>query len=268
MRKLQTLIVAGLAAIVFTGCASTGKVTKIKETEEKVIDVMLTKPSFHTRKRLTYLIAWNRIPVGKITAESGDIINYKGRDVYTLKVVTESNKFLSKIYRVEDTYTSYVDTQTISSRRYEANRKEGRYDKHVIVEYDFDNMEAIYYSILDGSIKRCSIEENVQDPVSAMCYFMTTPVKLGDELKLTINLNEKNYKMFGKIESVDVVKLRKLGSFPAFKLRPYAELKGERVKKGRAWGYFSADKNRYPIYGVVLIPFGRVTATLVSVEDF
>lgn len=260
-----------MAAFVFTGCASTGKVTEIKTTgdisEEKVIDDMLAKPSFHTRKRLTYLMAWNGIPVGKITAESGDITKYRGRDVYAMKVVTESNKFLSKIYRVEDTYTSYVDTQTMSSLRYEANRREGTYRKHVIVEYDFDKMEAIYTSLTNGSVKRCSIEENVQDPVSASCYFMTLPVKPGDKVDITINLNEKNYKMYGKIEDVGIVKLHRLGSFPAFRVRPYAELKGERVEKGKAWMYFSADKDRYPLYGVVLIPFGRVTATLVSIED-
>ena len=76
---------------------------------------------------------------------------------------------------------------------------------------------------------------------------MTLPVKPGDKLNLTINLNEKNYKLFGKIEDVDAVKLHKFGSIPAFKIQPYAELDGKRVKKGIAWMYFSADKNRYPL---------------------
>lgn len=255
----------------FVGCANTGKVVKLKSvenvSEDKVIEEMSSKPVFHVRKRLIYLIAWNRIPVGRIIAESGDIISYRGREAYSMKVVTESNKFLSKIYRVEDTYLSYVDTETMSSLRYETDRHEGTYEKRHIVEYDFDNMEATYYSLLDGSVKKCPIEKNVQDPLSAVCYFMTLPVKPGDSLELTINLNEKNYKMFGKIEDVGAVKLHKFGLIPAFKIQPYAELYGERVKKGRAWLYFSADKNRYPLYGVVLIPFGRVTATLVSIED-
>ena len=260
-----------LSALMLAGCANTGKVVKLKSvenvSEEKVIEEMSSRPVFHVRKRLIYLIAWNRIPVGRIIAESGDIITYRGREAYSMKVVTESNKFLSKIYRVENTYLSYVDTETISSLRYETDRSEGSYKKRHIVEYDFDNMEAIYYSLLNGSVKRCSIEKNVQDPVSAVCYFMTLPVKPGDSFKLTVNLNEKNYKMVCKIEDVGAVKLHKFGSIPAFKLLAHAELYGERYKKGSAWMYFSADKNRYPLYGVVLIPFGRVTATLVSIED-
>ncbi|MFH1552479.1 MAG: DUF3108 domain-containing protein [Candidatus Omnitrophota bacterium] len=271
MRKLQAIIVSFLMVINSLGCANTGSIKALTAdkgiSEEKVLSSITTRVPFHIGKRLTYLMAWNNIPVGRIIASSGEIKKYKGRDVYVMKLVTESNRFLSKIYRVEDTYTSFIDTETMTSRRYEADRKEGNYSKHVIVEYDFDEMIATYTSLTDGSVKTCPIEKNVQDPVSAICYFMTLPVKVGEKISITINLNEKNYQLFGKIEKLDVVKLPRMGSFPAFKIRPYAELKGERVKKGKAWMYVAADESRYPLYGVVLIPFGRVTATLRSVED-
>jgi hypothetical protein len=271
MGKLQAIVISLFMIFSVTGCANTGTIKTLKSasdiSEEKVLDSMLARPRFHVRKRLTYLIAWNNIPVGIIRAESGNIKEYQGRDVYVMTVVTESNKFLSKIYRVEDTYTSFIDVRTMTSRRYEADRKEGNYRKHVIVEYDFEKMEAVYTSLTDGSVKRCPIEENVQDPLSAVCYFMVLPVEPGEKIDITVNLNEKNYRLFGKIEDVNAVKLPRLGTFPAFKVRPYAELGKERVKKGRAWAYFAADKNRYPLYGVVLIPFGRVTATLRSAED-
>jgi hypothetical protein len=259
------------AMLFLSGCAGTGMIKPIdtvrEDPEEQAIEDMPRAKKFHTRKRLTYAIAWNRIPVGSITAESGDIISYRGRDVYVLKLVTESNKFLSKIYRVEDTYTSYVDTVTMTSMRYEADRHEGSYTKHVIVEYDFEKMEATYYSLTDGSVKTCSIEKNVQDPVSAVCYFMTLPVKPGDMVEVTVNLNEKNYKLYSKIGEVEAIKLPRLGIWAGFKVSPYVELAGKEVRKGKAWIYAGADQNRYPLFGVVLIPFGRVTATLVSVED-
>lgn len=253
------------------GCAGTGTVKSIKSvkdiSEEEVLSSISVKPRFPVGKRLTYLMAWNGIPVGTVTAESGEVIDYRGYDVHVMTVVTESNRFLSKIYRVEDKYTSYVDARTITSRRYEADRKEGNYRKHVIVEYDFDKKEATYTNLTDGSVKRCPIEADVQDPVSAICYFMTMPVTPGEKLRIVINLNEKNYQLFGKVGRIEVVALSHMGMYPAFKIRPYAELGGKRVRKGRAWMYFGADKDRYPLYGVVLIPFGKVTATLKSVEN-
>ena len=254
-----------------SGCANTGKVSSLKKltgtSREEVAQSMSIKPPFQAGKRFTYLMAWNGIPIGSVVAEIGDIINYRGRDVYVLTLITRSNKFLSKIYNVEDKFTSYLDVETITSRRYEADRKEGTYRKHVIVEYDFARNEAIYTNLTDGSVKRCSIEKNVQDPLSAMCYFMAMPVELGDQISITVNLNEKNYKLYGKVESVNLIELPKLGSFPAFMIRPYAVLNNKRFKKGRGWMYFMVDEKRYPLYGVVLIPFGKVTSTLHKIED-
>ena len=271
MRKIQSTIICVIVTMLASGCASTAKIrpiSSVKElTEQQVVSSMAEKPRFYTHKRLTYVMAWNGIPVGRIMAESGDIIDYEGYKVYTLKLVTESNKFLSKIYRVEDTYTSYIDTTTMTSRFYEADRKEGNYRKHLVVKYDFQKNEAIYTNLTDGSVKTCSIKKIVQDPLSSICYFMTLPLKPGEEVNFYVNLNEKNYDLSGKVETIDVIKIPRLGNFPAFKIRPYVTLEGAEVKKGRAWLYFAAEGNRYPLFGVVRIPFGRVTATLVSIED-
>lgn len=222
---------------------------------------------FHVRKRLVFNLAWNGIPVGSVTAESGDISVYAGREIYTLKLVTESNKFLSSIYRVEDTYISYIDKETMSSLRYEANRKEGRYRKHVIVEYDFNKMEAVYTSITDGSVKTCSIYKDPQDPVSAICFFLTLPIISGQKVDIIVNLNEKNYMVAVTAGDVKRISVPALGMVESLKVTPKTTLEGVEVKKGKAWAYISTDENRYPVYGVVRIPFGIVTATLVKVEQ-
>lgn len=270
MRKIQVLTLI-LCFIFLAGCANVGSVKKLSScktiSKEEAAGRIKERPRFFTRKRFVYSIAWNSIPVGRVIAESNNIIKYEGRDVYTVSVLTESNKFLSKIYRVEDYYLSYVDAETMTSRRYEADRKEGHYRKHMIVKYDLQRMEAIYSSLTDGSVKRWPIEKNVHDPVSTICYFMTLPITPGEQLHITVNVNEKNYELSGRVGEIELVKLAKMGSFPAFMIRPYAELNKKRFEKGKAWMYFSADKNRYPLFGVVQIPFGRVTATLKSVEN-
>ena len=271
MKKIQPAIFILCLATGLCGCAGTGRVVPINRardiSKEQALESIATPPRRYTRRKFTFLMAWNNIPVGKITATAGDRKEYLGREVFVMRLVTESNAFLSKIYRVEDTYTSYVDVETNASLRYEADRKEGNYRKHVVVEYDAAAGEATYTSLTDGSVKKCKIENNVQDPLSAMSYFMTLPIEPGREVTLTVNLNEKNYHLLGVIEGIEAVKLRGFDALPAFKVRPRFELKGEKVEKGKAWLYFSADSNRYPLYGVVLIPFGRVTATLRSVEE-
>lgn len=236
-------------------------------TSEDAKREMNVKRPLMVRKRLIYRIAWNGIPVGRIIGETQDIIDYRGRKVYVATLKTESNVFLSMIYRVADTYLSYVDVEDMSSRRYEADRKEGRYRKHVVVEYDFDSKEAIYTNHTDGSVKRCSITEPVHDPVSAMCYFMTLPVKQGDKVHVTINLNEKNYELYSIVEDLGLVKLPRLGEYSAFRIKLHAFLNGKEYRKGNAWMYFATGEKRLPLYGEVKIRFGKITATLCREED-
>ncbi|HNX91276.1 MAG TPA: DUF3108 domain-containing protein [Candidatus Omnitrophota bacterium] len=218
-------------------------------------------------KRLIYIVAWNGIPVGRVIAEILPAIEYEGRMVRVLKVRTESNEFLSRIYRVDDVYLSYFDEEKLISRYYEADRKEGFYRKHVVVTYDMKSLRARYHNHTDGSVKYCDIKEKVQDPLSVIYYFMNIPVKLDDNINVTINLNEKNYELFGKIESVDILTLPKIGDISAYKVRPYAVLNGQRYRRGYAYIYFSVGKERYPVYCVAWIPFGKVTGTLLSVEE-
>ena len=271
MKNVQKFIMVILfTSTILSGCAFTGKVKPINSgqiVQDEVLMKVAHESKVPYKKRFTFSMAWNGIPVGSIVAEIPEIIEYKGKQAYLVKLVTRSNKFLSKIYRVEDAYISYVDVEKIHSLRYEADRHEGRYNKHVIVEYDFNKLEATYYNLLDGSVKNCSIEREVQDPLSAVCYFMTLPVKIGERIDITINLNEKNFNVFVQVENFDNINLSRLGEFPAYKMRPHVELNGEKYEKGRAWIYVSADDNRYPLYGVVRIPFGKVTATLKSVEE-
>ena len=270
MKKAYILFVICLC-FGFYGCANIGKIKTINKSDtilkEKVVKAMDVRSKFKVNTRFTYLMAWNGIGVGRIIGESQGIITYKGKEAYVFSITTESNEFLSKIYRVEDTYTSYIDVETMTSLRYEANRKEGAYRKHVVVEYDFDKMEAEYTNLTDGSVKKCKIMDNVQDPVSAICYFMTIPISFGEKVSLIVNLNEKNYKVFGSPEEIKIISIKNMGEYPSFRIRPYIELKNEELKKGKAWIYFSADENRYPLYGVVKIPFGKVTATLNRIEN-
>lgn len=269
--KNTTLLILGLSFSFLAGCASTGRVVSIQDVEDVSVKTvkqeMAQKTEFYTNKRFTYLMAWNGVPVGQIVAESGQMIKYRGRDCYRVSVTTESNKFLSKIYRVEDVYISYIDSSNMSSMRFEADRREGTYRKHLIVEYDFKKLEAINMNLTDGSVKRSPIMKDVQDPVSAICRFMTLSLDPDETIKMIVNLNEKNYELYGDITELDVISLPELGEIPAFKLLPYARLEDKDVKKGRGWMYFGSGKRRYPLYGRVWIPFGRVTATLRKIED-
>ena len=141
MLRTQFLILIVAASLCFASPAGAGGVEQVRrndvKTKEEVTAALAVKRDFIVNERLVFKIAWNGIPVGSVTAESKPGGEYKGYKVYDVRVRTDSNKFLSAVYRVEDLYISFVDVSDMTSRRFEADRKEGNYRKHVIVEYDF-----------------------------------------------------------------------------------------------------------------------------------
>ncbi|MEE9500291.1 MAG: DUF3108 domain-containing protein [Candidatus Omnitrophota bacterium] len=268
---MKKRIFAILVLVAFTaGCAKTARIGRPPISEMASQEIAEPKPSFIVGEKFTYLIAWKGIPVGTATATIEELTTFKEYEVYKIVVIAETNDFLSKLYRVEDRFTSYMDKDKLVSRHYEAIQREGKYRKHLVVDYDFQKYIATYKNLKDGSVKTCRIEKNVQDPVSAAYFFRTVPLRVGDKIKIIVNLNEKNYDIFGAIDKRASITLSEMGTFDAFLIKPYVKLKGKRLRRANVWGYLSADKKRLGLFWVLKvleIPWiGEVTATLKKVE--
>lgn len=253
-----------------TGCMRTARISRPPAGAMKADQVLAPEARLTLGEKLTFRARWNGIPVGRATATVEEIMPFKGYKVYKVVVVVRTNKVLSTLFKVEDTFTSYIDTTTLTSRHFEGIIREGRYKKDVVVDYDFENSIASYTNLLDGNVKTAPIEKNVHDPISAAYFFRTMPVTVGDDVRLIVNLNEKNYEAVAVIGKKVKVKISRLGSFNAFLVKPYVKLHGKRERRGEAWGYLSCDEKRFCLYLVVKvleIPWiGRVAATLEKVE--
>ena len=270
MMKRRILVFLLLVLFCISGCARTATIKRLKAS--KVIQDKIIKPKhyFIVGEKLTFLGAWKGIPIGKATATVEEITKFKDYEVYKIVVVAKTNDFLSKFFKVEDTFTSYVDTTTLTSRHYESIIKEGNYRKNLVIDYDFEKNIALSTNLRDGSVKTCLVEKNVHDPISAAYFVRTMPMKIGDVIEITVHQSEENYVVGGKIEKKSVVTLPTLGAFTAFLIRPYLKLKGKKLGWAKIWGYTSDDENRFILYlhiNVLKIPWvGEVTGTLEKIE--
>lgn len=269
MKKIQSITLIATLLLVAGGCSTqTAYIRRARTVPEEEVAVaeeaMSEEPELLSEQELVYHVAWNRIPVGSITARIKGPFEWEGREVYKAEVATHSNRFLSRIFRVEDVFTSYMDAEDFTSIRFEADRKEGSFRRHTVVTYDHEEGRSKTRNLTDGSVKYASIEPGAKDPLSAVCYFMQSAVSPGEDIEITVHLNEENYQVYVSIEPPDEIYLPPGRTELAFKVQPFAKLEGEPVEKGRAWIYLSADRRRIPLFGVARIPFGRVTATLVE----
>ena len=241
----------------------------LKETQGLADDILIesAQARFPEYEKLIYTVRWLGIPVGTITASINGIEEIKGRKAYEIEVIVKTNAFCSAIYKVDDRFVSYMDIEDFYTLRHEVYRREGRYKKDAITDFDHENKKAYYQHLPDEAIETIDIPHGVQDTLSACYYFRLLSLNVGDKIEYSVYNNEKIYQLFGAIEAKDYIRLPRLGKKAAFYIQPYAQIEGEQVKKGRVGGYFSADSRRVPLLAVVQAPMlTEVTASLDSIE--
>jgi len=241
---------------------------KAKELKEKKIVIESPMQRLPEHEKLYYTVRWLGIPVGMITASINGIRKINGRDAYELEVIAKANDFCSKIYRVEDRFVSYMDVEGLYTLRHEVNRREGRYKKDAVTNFDQERHVANFENFLDGSKKTFKIPEGVQDTLSASYYFRLLPIEVGKKIDYKVCNNESNYNLFGLVRTKKFVRLPRIGRKAAFHIQPYAKvITGSKVKRGRVSGYFSCDKYRIPLLAVVEAPvLTKVTVSLYKIE--
>ena len=240
----------------------------ILEEVDKEIIIDSPQTRLPENEYLKYTVRWLGIPVGYITASIKGVRILNNRQAYVLEVVVKTNAFCSAIYKIDDRYLSYMDVEDFYTLRHEVYRREGRYKKDAITDFDQVNHRAHFKNLLDGSEKDFDIPPGVQDTLSACYYFRLLDIEQGDRVKYFVVNNEKNYELFGVVEKKKFIKIKDIGNYESFFIQPYAkELGGEEVRKGKVSGYFNADQDRIPLLAIVEAPlFTKVTVSLSKIE--
>lgn len=224
-------------------------------------------PRIPSHERVTYKVRWLGAPVGTIVVSINGMKKVRGTDAYEIEIVAKTNDFCSKIYKIDDRYISYIDAEGLYTLRHEVYRREGRYKKDAVTDFDQINHRAHFKNFLDKSEKNFDIPPGVQDPVSAYYYFRVLSMAVGKGMMIWVCNNESNYQMFGVVEKRELVKIPGVGQREGFFIQPYAKLEGKIVRKGKASGYFSCDERRLPLLAILRAPlFTAITAYVEKVE--
>lgn len=266
-----------LILLLMGGCVELPKINNIQVAQEKVNlagELPASTIQAHDMRlpeyeKLTYDVRWLGLRVGTLTTSIIGTKSFKGRNVYILEATIKTNAFLSKIYKIEDRFLSYVDVEKLYTLRHEVYRRDGSYKKDAITDFDQSGHKAYFKNFLDKSEKNFDIPAGVQDILSACYYFMLLPLKVGNKVEYYVCNNEKNYQFFGLVQSKALIRLPVFGrkAVEAFLIEPYAKLKGKKVDKGNVRAYFSCEKRRIPLVATVKGPiFTEVSISLSKIE--
>jgi hypothetical protein len=226
------------------------------------------KHEFRVGEKLSYEIRWMGIPVGLAYLNVKEITQVSGRDCYHIIVSVKSNAFLSKIYKVDDEFHTYIDREKLYSLRFMKKQSEGNYRSHEMITYDHMWNKAVYKSLRNGTTKEFKTHENTQDDLSAIYYFRIQDIDFSKNISMSVHADEQNWKLEIRIVDRGMMNINRIGPVESLEIEPVAIREdGKKLQKGRLWIWFSADENRIPLVAKANAPIvGTVTAVLIDVQ--
>lgn len=192
--------------------------------------------------------------------------NLNGIPVYHVVGNGKTTGFASIFFKVDDTYESYFDKRDGRPYKFIRNINEGGYTKDIEVNFDYKNDVAILNDKKKDKKFNFTIQEDIQDLVSAF-YFLRNNYRVEDlEVGKTIDLDllyddDGVFKFKLKYLGKEVLKT-KYGRVECLKFRPYVQ-SGRVFKEQESLSlWVSNDDNRIPIRIQADLRVGSIKADL------
>lgn len=220
---------------------------------------------FPVGETLRFDVYWGVVPVAHSTATT-EWIDRDGRRLLSIQFRTKSNKFLSKIYPVDDFLESIIDPVTFLPLEFTKRLNEGRYHCDELTVFDHAGGMAYWRSNLSDKKKEFAIESDTRDLISFMYKMRAEALTVGQNHSFQVMADEKIYDLSVKALKEEKVKLERYGPVASLKLEPTAAFQGLFVRKGKMIMWVSQDERRLMTQAKVDVPVANVHIRLVAVE--
>jgi hypothetical protein len=256
MRKVLYYLMASLslAAAVATGQTNTASGPSV-----------LAGFNWPVGEIITYHLHWGYIPVGSATGRT-EWTDYNGRRVLAIRIRTLSNKFVEKMYPVDDTIESLVDPETFLPLQFTKNLSEGKHRYYEVTTFDHTNLLAHWESRITGKKRVFRLTPGIRDIPSLMYYLRTRTFTPGTREVFSVMADDKIYEMQLNIEKKERVDLPRYGKVASIRTEPEASFEGLFVRRGKIWVWISDDERRLATQIVGSVPVATVRAVLERVE--
>jgi Protein of unknown function (DUF3108) len=207
-----------------------------------------------------FSIDWNGINGGHSLMQVQNFVRVDGRRTYRIITKAESNSFVSKFYKVRDRAESYMDAESLFSRRFVKHLREGGYKKDIDVKFDPTTSKARY---ADGEV--LDVAPRVHDVLSAFYYVRTQPLKDGAVLSIPTHDNKKSYDMVVKVLKRERIEVP-AGKFNCVQVEPVLKSEGVFQAKGNVYVWLTDDERRIPVLVKSKVPVGSIAVSLTDMR--
>lgn len=216
-------------------------------------------------EKLTYRLYWGYVPVGTAVI-STEWTENAGRKLLAIRMRTESNKVIEKVYPVRDTIESLVDPETFLPVQFTKNLSEGTHRRYETTVFDRTNRVANWTARLSGRTKSFPIPADIRDIPTLMYALRSHKFAPGAREAFKVMADEKVYDVGVSVRKKEKLDLPQHKDIRCILLEPDAAFEGIFVRHGRIWIWVSDDERCLAARIEASIPVANVRAVLWSVE--
>lgn len=218
----------------------------------------MANTAFSVGERLVFDVGFGFITVGEAVMELADYEYYSGRKCYRIAFRVSSLPFFSAFYKVEDHYSTLLDTEGLFPWRFEQHIREGGYSRDFTAEFDQVNHLA---RTSEGTYP---IPPYVHDIVSAFYFSRTldfTGFMPGQKVHLQNFYKDSTYELDVKYRGKQTIEVD-AGTFNCIVVEPLAKEGGLFKSEGSILVWLTDDERRVPVKVMSKIVIGSISAEL------
>ncbi|HEV2349902.1 MAG TPA: DUF3108 domain-containing protein [Terriglobia bacterium] len=224
-------------------------------------------PQFPPGETLTYDVEWSIFTVGSVVATLVD----RGHGAIPSEITTtaRSQGFASLLYKLQDTFDSFFNPQTLCSTRITKKISENSRHREVDIVFNAERGIALRDERDLNSLKAPPkhVENNIpactEDIVTAFYFLRRHALRVDQDIHMSLNDGGESHDVTIEVQARESIQTA-LGNRMAFRLEP--KIFGTLYKKkGRLLVWLSDDDQRLPLRLKMTISVGTFTGNLRSV---
>ena len=218
-------------------------------------------------EKLTFVLKWGKIPAGNATLEVQAIETLNGETAYRFVMTARTNSFVDIFFKVRDTIEGFANLAMDRSVLYKAKQHEGKYKSDIVVNFDWEKLEA-RYSNFDEIEAPIPIQPGTFDPLSVLYYVRTSPLQENENITRSVTDGRKNITGNLRVLKRETLKVP-AGKFETYKVEPSTEGIGgvfKKSKNAKIHLWLTADERRIPVKIKSKVVVGSFVGELVAAE--
>lgn len=221
---------------------------------------------FSVGEKMSYHVSFGAVPAGKAVLQVMDTVQINDQWCWRVQSSARSAKGFDWVFKVRDTITTWIDTDSIYSHRFHKRLMEGFYkDEKLVKFFPADSLVRYWDEGKEKDPKK--VEPYVQDVLSAGFRTRTLDFELGDTLAIRTHDVNKTYDLLVMVLARDTVQTL-AGEFDCFVCEPALKSGGlfQKERKAHVYVWVTADERRIPVVMSSKVSFGSVTVELEAYE--